>query len=81
MHLSAAGRTMVLGRDTGDWMFPYDQTMSGQHAEVAAEDADVRGCSTTAAATASPLAVRGERRCKPGQRVLVGDQMLRVESV
>lgn len=78
-HLSP-GRTVILGRETGDWIFPYDQTMSGKHAEIRSEDSefyahDARSRNGVA------MAVRGERPLKPGQRLLLGDQILRVESV
>jgi len=80
IHYLAAGRSMVLGRDTGDWTFPYDKTMSGRHAEL--EDADgelvIRDL---ASRNGVAVAVRGERPLKTGQRLLVGEQVLRVESL
>src|SRR5206468_3242017 len=36
-HLSP-GRSVTLGREAGDWIFPYDATMSGRHAEIRSED-------------------------------------------
>jgi predicted component of type VI protein secretion system len=78
-HLSP-GRSALLGRETGDWTFPYDQTMSGRHAEIVSEDIEFfvhdRGSRNGVA-----MSVRGDRRLNKGQRVLVGDQILRVESV
>ena len=78
-HLSPA-RTVLLGRESGDWIFPYDPTMSGRHAEIRSEDAEFfvhdagsRNCVA--------LAVHGDRLLGPGQRILVGDQILRVESI
>ena len=38
-HLSPA-RAVLLGRESGDWVFPYDPTMSGRHAEIRSEDAE-----------------------------------------
>jgi pSer/pThr/pTyr-binding forkhead associated (FHA) protein len=79
LHLSP-GRNVVLGRETGDWVFPYDQTMSGRHAEVRSEDSEFvvhdQGSRNGVA-----LATRGERKLERGTRVLVGDQILRVESL
>lgn len=74
-----AGRAIVLGRDTGDWTFPYDQTMSGRHAEVREEGGQfvVRDLGSR---NGIGLAVRGEQPIAPGQRLMVGDQMLRLES-
>ena len=40
IHLSP-GRNVVIGRDTGDWIFPYDPSMSSTHAEVRSVDADL----------------------------------------
>jgi pSer/pThr/pTyr-binding forkhead associated (FHA) protein len=78
-HLSPA-RTVMLGRESGDWVFPYDQTMSGRHAEIRSQDADffVHDCESR---NGVALAVRGERAVRKGQRVLVGDQILRIESI
>jgi predicted component of type VI protein secretion system len=80
VHYLAAGRVMVLGRDTGDWTFPYDQTMSARHAELKDEDGSlvIRDLGSR---NGIALAVRGERQLRPGQRLLVGDQVLRVESL
>ncbi len=78
-HLSPA-RTVLLGRESGDWVFPYDQTMSGRHAEVRSQDADFF-VSDAGSRNGVALAVRGERIVKKGQRVLVGDQVLRIESI
>lgn len=78
LHLSPA-RSVMLGRETGDWIFPYDQTMSGLHAEIRAEDSDffVRDAGSR---NGVAMAVRGERAIATGQRLLLGDQLLRVES-
>jgi pSer/pThr/pTyr-binding forkhead associated (FHA) protein len=78
-HLSPA-RNVMLGRESGDWVFPYDQTMSGRHAEIRSQDAEffVRDVGSR---NGVALAVRGERAVRKGQRVLVGDQILRIESI
>ena len=78
-HLSPA-RTVVIGRTEGDWIFPYDKTMSGRHAEVRSEDLEFIVIDL-GSRNGIAIAVRGERPVKPGQRVLIGDQTLRVESV
>ncbi len=80
IHYLAAGQKMVLGRDTGDWTFPYDQTMSGRHAELEDQDGAlvIRDLGSR---NGIAVAVRGERRLEPGQRLLVGDQVLCVESL
>jgi pSer/pThr/pTyr-binding forkhead associated (FHA) protein len=78
-HLSPA-RTVLLGRESGDWVFPYDPTMSGRHAEIRSEDAEffVHDADSR---NGVALAVHGDRIVKKGQRILLGDQILRVESV
>ena len=79
MHLSP-GRNIFLGRDKGDWVFSYDQTMSGTHAEIRSEDMDFV-LLDAGSRNGVAVSVRGERAVKVGQRVLMGDQILRVESI
>jgi pSer/pThr/pTyr-binding forkhead associated (FHA) protein len=78
-HLSP-GRNAQLGRETGDWTFPYDQTMSGRHAEIVSEDIEFF-VHDAGSRNGVAMAVRGDRELKPNQRFLLGDQILRVESV
>jgi pSer/pThr/pTyr-binding forkhead associated (FHA) protein len=78
-HLSP-GRTIKIGREQGDWVFPFDQTMSGKHAEVRGEDLEfivIDDGSRNGVA----VSVRGERQVKVGQKLLMGDQTMRVESM
>ncbi|MBW8840032.1 MAG: FHA domain-containing protein, partial [Gemmatimonadetes bacterium] len=78
-HLSP-GRSTTIGRESGDWTFPYDKTMSGAHAEIRSEDSEffVRDAGSR---NGVAMAVRGERSLKNGDRILVGDQVLRLENV
>lgn len=78
-HLSPA-RTVVLGRESGDWVFPYDPTMSGRHAEIRSEDSEFF-IHDSNSRNGVAMSVRGERALQRGQRLLIGDQILRVESV
>jgi pSer/pThr/pTyr-binding forkhead associated (FHA) protein len=78
LHLSP-GRSMILGRETGDWLFPYDQTMSGKHAEVRSEDSEYY-IHDAGSRNGVAMAVRGERALRKGQRILIGNEILRVES-
>jgi pSer/pThr/pTyr-binding forkhead associated (FHA) protein/uncharacterized OB-fold protein len=78
-HLSPT-RTVQLGRESGDWVFPYDQTMSGRHAEIRSQDADFY-LVDSGSRNGIALAVRGERIVRKGQRILLGDQILRIETV
>ncbi len=79
MHLSP-GRNIKLGRDAGDWVFPYDQTMSGRHAEVRSEDLEFIALDD-GSRNGIAIAVRGEKPVKAGQRILMGDLTMRVESL
>lgn len=79
LHLSP-GRDVVLGRETGDWLFPYDQTMSGRHAEIRSEDSEF-WVHDAGSRNGVAMAVRGERVLKRNARLLLGDQILRVESM
>lgn len=79
LHLSP-GRDVVMGRDTGDWLFPYDQTMSGRHAEIRSEDSEF-WVHDAGSRNGVAMAVRGERVLKRNARLLLGDQILRVESM
>ena len=77
VHLSP-GRNVTIGRDEGDWIFTYDPSMSGLHAQIRSEDADfilVDAGSRNGVA----LNVRGEVELQKGSRILVGDKMLRVD--
>lgn len=78
-HLSPA-RSVVIGRTEGDWLFPYDGTMSGRHAEVRSEDLEFIVLDL-GSRNGIAVAVRGEKPVHAGQRILLGDQTLRVESV
>lgn len=79
LHLSP-GRNIRLGREVGDWIFPYDSTMSGKHAELRTEDSEFF-IHDADSRNGVAMAVRGERALKPGQRMMLGDAILRIESV
>lgn len=72
------GRDVHIGRERGDWIFPYDPSMSAQHATVRSEDADfvlVDDHSRNGVA----IAARGAMPLQHGSRIMVGDKLLRVE--
>lgn len=72
------GRDVVIGREQGDWLFPYDPSMSARHALVRSEDADfvvVDANSRNGVA----IAARGDMALGHTSRILVGDKLLRVE--
>ena len=72
------GRDVRIGREQGDWVFPYDPSMSGKHAVIRSEDADfivIDDGSRNGIARAT----RGAVPLANGSRILVGDKLLRVE--
>lgn len=72
------GRDVHIGRERGDWIFPYDPSMSAQHATVRSEDADfvlLDDHSRNGVA----IAARGAMVLQHGSRIMVGDKVLRVE--
>ncbi len=72
------GRDVHIGRERGDWIFPYDPSMSAQHATVRSEDADfvlVDDHSRNGVA----IAARGAMPLQHGSRIMVGDKLLRIE--
>lgn len=77
IHLSP-GRHVTIGRDKGDWVFPYDPSMSGTHAQIRSEDADFVVVDA-GSRNGVGVAVRGEVPLAAGSRFLVGDHMLRLE--
>jgi pSer/pThr/pTyr-binding forkhead associated (FHA) protein len=77
LHLSA-GRDVVIGRERGDWVFPYDLSMSGRHAEVLSRDADFV-LQDMESRNGVAVAVRGEVRLAANARILVGDKLLRID--
>ncbi|GBD31253.1 hypothetical protein HRbin33_00201 [bacterium HR33] len=77
IHLSP-GRHITIGRDQGDWIFPYDPSMSAMHAQVRSEDADFV-LLDAGSRNGVAVAVRGEMPLKNGSRLLVGCKMLRVD--
>lgn len=77
VHLSP-GRTVTLGREQGDWQFPYDPSMSSLHASVRSEDADFV-ITDMGSRNGIAIAIRGEPILRSGSRILIGDQLLKVE--
>ena len=75
-------RSVLIGRERGDWVFPYDPTMSASHAEVrclpqgGGEECLVRDVGSR---NGVAVLVRGERAVNPGERILLGKNVLRVE--
>jgi len=78
VHLSP-GRHLGIGRERGDWVFPYDPSMSGLHAEIRSEDADFVLCDA-GSRNGVAVSVRGRVMIEPGTRLLVGDKMIRLEA-
>ena len=77
LHLSP-GRDVAIGRDRGDWAFPYDPSMSGAHAIVRSEDADFV-VQDAGSRNGVAVAARGDVTLKKGSKILVGDKLMLIE--
>lgn len=77
LHLSP-GRDVAVGRDRGDWPFPYDPSMSGAHAIIRSEDADFV-LADAGSRNGVAVAARGDVVLKKGSKILVGDKLMLVE--
>ena len=77
IHLSP-GRDVRIGRERGDWTFPYDPSMSAEHAVIRSEDADfvVRDAGSR---NGVAIAARGDMSLTHESKILVGDKLLRIE--
>ena len=72
------GRDIQIGRERGEWVFPYDPSMSAAHVTIRSEDADfvvIDAGSRNGVA----IAARGDMALQHRSRILVGDKLLRVE--
>ncbi len=72
------GRDIQIGREQGDWVFPYDPSMSAHHATVRSEDADFVVLDANSR-NGIALAARGDMPLRHMSRILVGDKLLRIE--
>lgn len=72
------GRDVTIGREQGDWMFPYDPSMSARHALIRSEDADFVVVDANSR-NGIALAARGDMALRDQSRILVGDKLLRIE--
>jgi pSer/pThr/pTyr-binding forkhead associated (FHA) protein len=77
----SAGRSVLMGREFGDWVFPYDPTVSSRHAEVqsAPDGAGEFTVRDIGSRNGVAILVRGERAVHAGERLLFGTKMLRLE--
>ena len=74
------GRTILIGRDHGDWAFPYDPTMSARHAEIrSVPQRDEYVVRDVGSRNGIGVLVRGERAVRGGERLLFGRKMLRAD--
>ena len=72
------GRDIQIGRERGEWIFPYDPSMSAAHVTIRSEDADfvvIDAGSRNGVA----IAARGDMVVQHHSRILVGDKLLRIE--
>jgi hypothetical protein len=73
------GRTILIGREEGDWVFGYDRTMSARHAAITCgEDGAVR-VRDIGSRNGVALSVRAARRLVSGQRLSLAGKVMRVD--
>ena len=72
------GRDIHIGRERGDWIFPYDPSMSAQHATIRSEDADFVVLDAHSR-NGIALAARGDMPLQHNSRILTGDKLFRIE--
>ena len=74
------GRAILIGREHGNWVFPYDPTMSARHAEVRSRvesgDVIIRDLGSR---NGVGVALRSEHALSDGDRLLLGRQLLRID--
>lgn len=77
----SSGRSVSMGREFGDWVFPYDPTVSSRHAEVqpAPDGSNAFTVHDLGSRNGVAILVRGERAVSAGERLLFGKKMLRLE--
>ena len=74
------GGAILIGREHGNWVFPYDPTMSARHAEVRSrlDSADVV-IRDIGSRNGIGIALRTEHALLDGDRLLLGRQLLRLD--
>lgn len=78
MHLWRK-RSILIGREEGDWVFAYDRTMSGRHAVIRCGDDGGLTIRDMGSRNGVAIAVRVARDLVHGQRVSLGGQVMRVD--
>lgn len=80
VHYLSPGCTLFIGREQGDWLFPYDPTMSARHAEIMSKPQHgAYVVCDLGSRNGIAILVRGERDVRGGERLLFGRKMLRVD--
>ena len=73
------GRTIVVGREEGDWILSYDPTVSGRHAIVTCDEDGSVQVKDAGSRNGVAIAVRSPKRLVSGQRVSMDGQLIRVD--
>jgi hypothetical protein len=72
-------RSVLLGREEGDWVFAYDRTMSARHATVTCREDGSVWVRDVGSRNGVALAVRGPRAVSSGQRLSLAGKLMRVD--
>jgi pSer/pThr/pTyr-binding forkhead associated (FHA) protein len=78
VHLFA-GRKVIVGRTTGDWIINYDTTVSGTHAEFSCDASGGVTVRDLGSRNGVALAVRKGRTLKEGDRIAYDGHVMRIE--
>ena len=73
------GRSILIGRQEGDWLFAYDRTLSARHAVVTCTAEGAVTVRDLGSKNGVAIAVREPLDLVHGQRVSLGGQVMRVE--
>jgi pSer/pThr/pTyr-binding forkhead associated (FHA) protein len=72
------GEDTVIGRNTGEIIFPHDGFMSGRHARIVRQGNAFR-LTDEGSRNGTFIKIKGDVELKPGDMILVGKQLFRFE--
>ena len=73
------GRSILIGREEGDWVFAFDRTMSARHASITCAADGTIAVRDVGSRNGVAVSVRGPRRVTSGQRMSLAGKVMRVD--
>ncbi|MBL8980546.1 MAG: FHA domain-containing protein [Gemmatimonadetes bacterium] len=73
------GRSILIGREEGDWVFAFDRTMSARHASITCAQDGTISVRDVGSRNGVAVSVRGPRRVASGQRMSLAGKVMRVD--